>query len=108
MKQLFDSNGNHIANEVNGHLYSQNGQNIGHFLDSYNFFIDMRGGYLGEIVFSNCLMHRNGNAYDSISFGSFGNFVNIGNYGNPGNIGSLGMIAGYTDIDKKKSCKNGL
>jgi hypothetical protein len=102
MKSLFDSNGYHIANELNGQLYSPYGQNIGHFLESHRFYIDMQGYYLGEIIFNDRLMHRDGNGYDSVSFGNYGNYGNIGNYGNPGNVGSIGRIAGYSDIDGKK------
>ena len=102
MKFLFDSKGKHIANEVNGQLHAPTGQNIGHFLPNYGFFIDMRGYYLGEIILENRLMKKRNNGYGSTCFGSYGNYGNIGNYGNPGNYGSIGNVSGYEDLDKDK------
>lgn len=102
MQFLFDSHGKHIANEVNGQLHSTSGKNIGHFLPDYNFFIDMRGYYLGEILHKNRLMKNMNNGYQNTSFGSYGNYGNVGNYGNPGNYGSIGIVAGYMDIEKDK------
>lgn len=102
MKYLFDSRGKHIANEVNGQLHATSGQNIGHFLQNYGFFIDMNGYYLGEIVYKNRLMKKRSNGYSNTCFGNYGNYGNVGNYGNPGNYGSIGIISGYEDIDKNK------
>ena len=100
MKFLFDSRGKHIANEVNGQLHAPTGQNIGHYLPNYGFFIDMRGYYLGEIIFENRLMNNRNSGFRSTCFGSYGNNGNVGNYGNPGNYGSIGNVSGYDDIDK--------
>lgn len=102
MKYLFDNNGKHICNEVNGQLHSTNGKNIGHFLTDYNFYIDMNGKYLGEIVFDNRLLYKVNNAYENVNFCSYGNYGNIGNYGNPGNIGSIGTVPGFKKIDLEK------
>lgn len=102
MKYLFDSKGNHIANEVNGQLHATTGQNIGHFLPNYNFFIDMDGYYLGEIILENRLMYQTNNDFKNTCFGNYGNYGNVGNYGNPGNYGSVGIIGGYKDVDKDK------
>lgn len=102
MKFLFNSQGKHIANVVNGELHSTSGKNIGHFIKQNNFFIDMRGYYLGEIVLEDRLLYRKNNGYQSTSFGSFGNCGNVGNYGNPGHIGSVGNIAGFEDISIEK------
>jgi len=102
MKYLFDSSGKHIANEVNGQLHVPTGQNIGHYLKDYNFFIDMNGYYLGEIVLTNRLMHNLNNAHQNTCFGNYGNYGNVGNYGNPGNYGSIGGVVGYKDVDKNK------
>ena len=102
MKFLFDSNGKHIANEVNQQLHATTGQNIGHYLSNYNFFIDMQGYYLGEIVFENRLIRNKNNGYRNTCFGNYGNCGNPGNFGNPGNIGSIGIISGYEDIDNNK------
>ncbi|WP_246061789.1 hypothetical protein [Paenibacillus oralis] len=102
MKFLFNSRGNHIANEVNGHLHSTSGKNIGHYLEKYNIFIDMQGKYLGEIIYKNRLAYNNSNPYRSTNFGSYGNYGNVGNYGNPGNYGSIGLPGGFKDIELYK------
>ena len=98
MNYLFNSKGEHVANFINGQLYSPAGQNIGHFMDGQDFFIDMKGRYLGEIIFNNRLLRRINSPYLSSNFGVYGNYGNIGNYGNPGNYGSIGMIGGYEDV----------
>lgn len=95
---LFNAKGRHIANFVSGQLYSPKGNNIGHFIDNQNFFIDMNGRYLGEIVFDNRLMRMVYPPYASINFGVYGDYGNIGDYGNPGDYGSIGSIGGYEDI----------
>jgi hypothetical protein len=74
MKSLFDSHGQHITNEVNGQLYSPKGKNIGHFLTTYQIFIDMSGHYLGEITHSNRLMYRINSPYKNSNHGVYGNF----------------------------------
>ncbi len=102
MKYLFNSKGEHIANEVNGHLHATTGQNIGHYLVPQEIFIDMNGHYLGELVFDNRLVQNNSSPYKFNSFGSYGNYGNVGNYGNPGNCGNVGLSLGYVDIDPKK------
>ena len=102
MKYLFDSKGQHIANEVNKQLHSITGNNIGHFLLDYNFFIDMNGYYLGEIILENRLMYHTNNGYKSICLGNYGNYGNVGNYGNPGNYGSFGIISDYKDVEIDK------
>jgi hypothetical protein len=102
VKYLFDSRGYHIANEVNGQLHSPNGKNIGHFLPDHNFFIDMKGYYLGEVIFENRLMSQINNGYGRISFGAYGNYGNAGNYGNPGNYGYIGNVSGFKDVDREK------
>jgi len=102
MKNLFNSDGLHIANEVNGQLHSTTGQNIGHFLPNYNFFIDMNGNYLWEIIFENRLMYKTNNSFQHTNFGRYGKCGNVGNYGNPGSYGSFGKVSGYLDIEKEK------
>lgn len=99
MKFLFDSKGKHIANMVNNQLHSPQGKNIGHFLESYNIFIDMHGKYLGEIIHENRLMYRTYSSHKNTNYGVYGNYGNVGNYGNPGNYGSIGVIGGFQDID---------
>lgn len=98
MQFLFDSRGRHIANFVNGQIHSPRGSNIGHYLEQQRIFIDMRGRYLGEIVYENRLMHNRYSSHRSANYGNYGNYGNIGNYGNPGNVGSIGSIGGFEDI----------
>ena len=98
MKYLFDTRGRHVANLVNNQLHAPTGQNIGHRMQEGAFFIDMRGCYLGEIIYENRLVRRRSSPYGSTNFGSYGNYGNVGNYGNPGNHGSIGSIAGFEDI----------
>jgi hypothetical protein len=99
MKFLFNSKGQHIANEVNGQLHAPTGENIGHFLQEYGIFIDTKGRYLGEVLYENRLLCNRNSPYRSTNFGVYGNYGNVGNYGNPGNYGSIGVIGGYDDIE---------
>ncbi|MBM4273685.1 MAG: hypothetical protein FJ134_04365 [Deltaproteobacteria bacterium] len=99
MKFLFNSRGEHIANEVNGQLHAPTGENIGHFLKQYGIFIDMTGRYLGEIWYGNRLLYNLSSPYRSINFGAYGNYGNVGNYGNPGNYGAIGVPGGHEDVD---------
>jgi hypothetical protein len=98
MEYLFNSKGQHIANFVNGHLHSPQGQNIGHFLEREGIFIDMRGRYLGEIVQGNRLMRSRNSVHRSVNYGSYGNIGSVGSYGSPGNYGSIGTISGFEDV----------
>ena len=102
MRFLYNSKGRHIANESSGQLHTTSGKNIGHYLKSHKFFIDMNGQYLGEVYNNNRLLHRLSNGYENVSFGSYGDYGNIGNYGNPGNIGNADMPAGYKDVLEEK------
>ncbi len=99
VKYLFDSRGQHIANEVNGQLHAPSGANIGHYIKGSAIFIDMHGRYLVEIVQRNRLLYNRQSPYRSTNFGAFGNYGNVGNYGNPGNYGAIGMPGGYKDVD---------
>lgn len=99
MEFLFNSNGQHIANFVNGQLHAPSGQNIGHYMENQNIFIDMSGRYLGEIIQNNRLMYNLSSPHKSVNYGSYGNYGNVGNYGNPGNYGSFGLIGGYDNIE---------
>lgn len=102
MQYLFDSQGRNIANFVNGQLHAPTGQNIGHYLQGQSIFIDMRGRYLGEIVFKNRLMYRQSSPHRSVNYGNYGNYGNVGNYGNPGNYGSIGRPAGFADVPRER------
>ncbi len=102
MKYLHNSKGVHIANFIDGQLYSTSGKNIGHYLENENIFIDMHGRYLGEILYDNRLLKNRNSGYRSTNFGNYGNYGNAGNYGNPGNIGSLGTVGGFEDIELEK------
>lgn len=99
MTFLFNSKGEHIANFVSGQLHAPHGQNIGHYRERENIFIDMQGRYLGEIVYQNRLLYNRSSPYRSVNFGNFGNYGNVGNYGNPGNYGSVAVSAGYEDVN---------
>jgi len=99
MKYLFNSRGQHIANEVNGQLHARSGKNIGHYLQNEKIFIDIRGHYLGEIIHNNRLVHARNSPYRSLNFGVYGNYGNAGNYGNPGNTGAISLPSGYEDIN---------
>jgi hypothetical protein len=98
MEYLFDSQGRHIANLLNGQLHAPNGQNVGHFKDNERIIIDMAGRYLGEIVHKNRLLYRSNSPYQSVNYGNFGNYGNVGNYGNPGNYGSIGQVASFREV----------
>ena len=99
MQALFNSKGYHIANFNNNQLYNTSGDNIGHYLDSYQIFIDMDGKYLGEILYKNRLIFNYSSPYKSINFGMRGNYGSIGSYGNYGNCGSIGLLANYSDVN---------
>ena len=101
MKRLYNSRGNHVANEVNGQLHEPTGRNIGHFLTRESIFIDLHGRYLGEIVMNDRLMRNRNSRHSSVSFGNRGYYGTVGNYGTPGNHGSLRQPAGYEDIPEE-------
>src|SRR5437667_9040325 len=100
MEYLFNSRGQHIANRVGKQLHAPTGQNIGHYLEQQNIFIDMSGRYLGEIVHTNRLMFNRYSQHRSTNFGNQGNYGNAGNYGNPGNHGNIGTVSGFEDISE--------
>lgn len=97
MIDLHNSKGAHVANYINGQLYSTSGRNIGHYLEQEKIFIDMNGHYLGEIVDGNRLLYKISSGYSSVSFGIYGNYGSIGSSGNYGNIGSV-SYGGYRDV----------
>jgi len=99
MKYLFNSKGQHIASFINGQLHSPSGRNIGHYLEHEKIFIDMSGGYLGELVMEDRLMYYRHSQYKLMKFGRLGNYGNTGNQGNPGNSGTIGNLANYRDIE---------
>lgn len=100
MNRLYNSRGNHIANEVNGELHEPAGKNIGHFLTREGIFIDMRGCYLGEIVLNDRLMRNRNSRHNSVNFGSREYYGTVGNYGTPGNQRSMRQPSGYEDISE--------
>lgn len=67
MQRLFSSTGKHIANFVSGQLHAPTGQNIGHYLEQQQIFIDMMGRYLGEIVQENRLMFNRQSPYRGVN-----------------------------------------
>ena len=99
MTYLFDSRGHHIANLIGNQLHAPRGENIGHYLEREEIFIDMHGRYLGEIVHENRLLYRRGSPYRGTNYGNYGNYGNAGNYGNPGNHGNIGTISGFENVE---------
>lgn len=102
MEYLFNSQGKHIANCVNGELHAPTGQNIGHYLKAEKIFIDMRGHYLGEIVRNNRLLFNRQNQHESITYSTSGNHGNAGTFSDPGTQSSIGSISGYEDIPEDR------
>jgi hypothetical protein len=98
MQYLFNSEGEHIANFVNGYLHAPSGQHIGNYLDKEKIFVDRDGRYLGEIVQTDRLMYRISSSYRSKNFGDQGTRSNVGSYGNPGSRTNIGRITGFDDI----------
>ena len=102
MEFVFDYNGRHIACYLNERLYSFNGRQIGQYLPHQKIFIDMEGHYLGQIPFTNRLLHSNIYSYEDIVFEPVVDCGNIGNIGNIGLIGSIERMEEFSDIDKDK------
>ena len=98
MQFLFDSRGRHVANEVNGHLHSPAGKNIGHFLATLGVFIDLEGRYLGEVVRANRLMANRRSPHREAAFCVHGDYGDAGNYGSPRSLRSVGKVAGHDDV----------
>ena len=99
MKFLFDSSGRHIANLVNGQLHAPRGENVGHWMEREQIFIDMRGRYLGQLLGGDRLVRQRNSPYRSVNFGVYGNHGNVGNYGNPGRYGRIALPGGYEDVE---------
>ncbi|MCG3227893.1 hypothetical protein [Bacillus subtilis] len=99
MQRLYNSKGKHIANFVNKQLYNPRGKNIGHYREREEIFIDMKGHYLGEILYDDRLMYNNNSPHKLVNFGIYGTHGNIGNYGNPGNKGKIGIQGGFRDVE---------
>ena len=100
---LYNSNGDHVANKINQRLHNLKGDNIGYFIEHLNFFADLKGAYLGEIVLNNRLMFRIDNPFSGNNYGDRGDSGNIGSLGDPGNIGSIGDVSGYRNIKSKSN-----
>jgi hypothetical protein len=98
LRRLFDTRGRHIANLIDGHLYTPAGRNIGHYMETECIVIDMSGRYLGEIVFENRLLRRRGSQHVELNLGVQGNLGDRGHMGDPGNYGESGKPEDYVDI----------
>ena len=98
---LFNYNGDHIGTLAHGQLYSVDGVNIGHYIESIGAFVDMEGFSLGEVPLSNRLLFGAYNAQAGIDYGEYGDYGNIGDVGDLGNAGSIEKIEGYRDINPK-------
>ena len=98
MKYLFNLHGVHIANEVNDQLYTDKGVHVGHFLMDYEIFIDLKGYYLGEIVFENRLLFKSDSIYKKFCFGNHGKFKSIEFLGMPGCLGIVVQYLCYKNV----------
>lgn len=99
MEYLFNSQGQHIANQVGDQLHAPSGENIGHWLEKENIFIDMQGNYLGEIIQGNRLMHNTQSPHLDFNFGTRGDFGNAGTYRDPGRYPDIGTFEFWEDVD---------
>jgi hypothetical protein len=99
MQFLFDSRGNHVANEVNGRLHSPAGKNVGHLMAKLGVFVDLGGRYLGEVVRANRLMENHRSPHKETAFSCNGDYGNAGNYGSPASPGKVGKVAGHGDVE---------
>lgn len=102
MQYLFNSQGEHIANFVNGRLHSPSGSNIGHYLAKERIFVDLQGRYLGEIVRSDRLLYHVSSPYRQKTFSELGTHSSAGNFGNPGTKSNIGSITGYEDVPESR------
>ncbi|GJG88788.1 hypothetical protein tb265_40570 [Gemmatimonadetes bacterium T265] len=98
MKRLFNSRGQHIANESGGRLYAPAGGNVGRQIDGAGIFVDLNGRYLGEVVYGDRLLSDQSSGYRATNFGNAGTTGSIGNAGDPGSHGAIGVPGGYEDI----------
>jgi hypothetical protein len=99
LKHLFNSKGQYIAIEQEGRLYTRGGKNIGHFVPEYGIYIDMRGRYLGEVMYENRLLYNRYSPFRSTAFGVWGDAGAIDTFGDPGKPGSIGIPHGYEDVE---------
>ncbi len=97
MIHLYNSEGYHIATEFQGHLYSVDGENIGHFASDQNLFIDLKGFYLGEIISTNRLVYNTKNKYIGLDFGEIGEQWGINN-DEQDEIDEIRLPSNYRDI----------
>lgn len=98
---LFNYNGDHVATFAHGQLYSLDGNNIGHYIESINAFVDLEGFYLGEVPFLNRLLFGEYNTTVGIGYGNREAYCNIGQVRNLVNGGPIEKIEGYRDINPK-------
>lgn len=98
MNFLFDSQGRHLANAVDGQLHAPTGENIGHFVEADGIYVDMLGQYLGEVVLENRLLSKKTSPLRFTNYGELGDFGNAGNFGDPGEAGTIGIPSEYEDV----------
>jgi hypothetical protein len=99
MNYLYNSKGQHIATEQAGRLYTPMGRSIGHFVSEYGIYIDMKGRYLGELMYDNRLLYNRNSPFRSTPFGMWGDYGTITTYAPPGKIGAIGLPGGYQDVE---------
>jgi hypothetical protein len=98
MRFLFDSRGQHVANEVSGRLHTPSGRHVGHFMEKLGIFVDLDGHYLGEIVRANRLMVNRRSPHKESDFCCYGDYGSAGNFGTPASPGRVGSVAGHADV----------
>jgi hypothetical protein len=98
MEYLFDSKGRHIATFINDQLYAPSGENIGHYLEKEEIFIDFSGYYFGEIVFDNRLMYNRSSPYKSNKFIRYGDCGSLVSYGSPTKLRISRVMPGFDDV----------
>lgn len=101
MKDLFNSNGDHIAHFIDNHLYNLKGKNIGHYIESQDIFIGMDGFYIGEIYNQDRLLYNTSSPFKNTPLGILGDMGNMGIYGESSTY-SMDVPFGYEDINKEK------
>jgi hypothetical protein len=99
MKYLFNLHGVHIANGVDDQLYTDKGLHIGCFLKDYEIFIDLKGQYLGEIIFDNRLLFKSDSIYKNFCFGNYLKFNSIEYLGTPGFLGIIAQPSCYENVE---------
>jgi hypothetical protein len=98
MQYLFDSRGQHIATFSGEQLYAPTGENIGHYQQADDMFIDTSGNYLGEVVGTDRLLYNYSSSYRWTKYGTHGYARDTCNCGTPGANAAISLPVGYGDV----------